>query len=68
LRSKAVEEEEANVFARELLMPASFLEKDMQGVVLDIESDSRVKELAKKYGVSLQVMALRLHELGYFNK
>jgi Zn-dependent peptidase ImmA (M78 family) len=60
------DEKEANFFAAELLMPASFLESDLQGRDLDLfdESDILIK-LAKKYKVSVQALTFRLANLGY---
>ena len=59
------EEREANCFAAELLMPASFIEKDMldhQGI--DLLGDSEIiEDLAKKYGVSTQAFGYRLANL-----
>lgn len=55
-------EAEANAFAMELLMPEEWLRKDIAGG-FDIEDDAKLKKLAKKYGVSMQVMALRIGQL-----
>jgi Zn-dependent peptidase ImmA (M78 family) len=59
-------EKEANVFAAELLMPATFLEQD----VASLEDASLLDEevmhpLARKYGVSTQALTFRLANLGY---
>jgi Zn-dependent peptidase ImmA (M78 family) len=54
---------EANQFAAELLMPASFLRADLLGRSFDIESDDALDELATRYEVSLQAMAIRLSSL-----
>lgn len=69
------EEREASLFAMELLMPAHFLEQDLEGKTLDIEGSpnsiySRLDvvtaaELAAKYKVSVQLMTFRLCQLGY---
>jgi Zn-dependent peptidase ImmA (M78 family) len=66
ISSKAVDpaEIEANQFAAELLMPETWLESDIGGRHLDIESDEVVEKLAKKYGVSMQSMTHRLTNLG----
>ena len=66
----AVDETEANMFAVELLLPQAWIEIDMQSrrTPLDIESDETVVLMAKRYGVSQQLMTLRLHQLGYFGK
>lgn len=58
-----VEEIEANTFAATLLMPMQFLLKDLQGVVVDIEDQGQVAELATAYEVSLQAMTFRLTNL-----
>lgn len=62
--SKGVDpsEVEANLFAAELLMPRHFLEKDInpdQGVDL-LDDEDFVKDLASRYEVSAQAMAIRL--------
>ncbi len=47
-------------------MPAKFLEKDLEGVTLDLLDESGVLEkLAKKYKVSTQALTFRLANLGY---
>lgn len=58
-----VEEVEANAFAASLLMPEHFLQKDMRDKGLDVENATQIKELAKKYGVSVQAMTIRLANL-----
>lgn len=55
-------EVEANLFAAELLMPIHFLENDIdlnQGVDL-LDDEEFVKQLADRYEVSAQAMAIRL--------
>lgn len=61
---------EANAFAAELLMPASFLEKDLQDVVyLDvIDTDPVLDELVDRYQVSKRSLTLRLSHLGYISE
>jgi Zn-dependent peptidase ImmA (M78 family) len=59
------EEIEANLFAAELLMPASFLAEDLEGASIDLADGDLVYELAKKYGVSTQALTIRLVTLGY---
>jgi Zn-dependent peptidase ImmA (M78 family) len=63
--SKATDakEIEANQFAAELLMPFKFLEKDLQQLSVDIESEDAVAQLAQKYQVSVQAMTIRLSAL-----
>jgi Zn-dependent peptidase ImmA (M78 family) len=72
LRNKAssegtdLEEQEANLFAAELLIPSSFLEDDLDRVeFVDLEDEAVVSRLAKRYKVSTQAMTFRLHYLGY---
>lgn len=60
------EEKEANLFAAELLMPATFLEVDLRGKDFDLLADGKLLEkLAKKYKVSVQALTFRLAYLGY---
>lgn len=59
-------EKEANRFAAELLMPKEFLVRDVQEIGLqDLHDDEAVKQLAKKYEVSVQAMTTRLTSLGF---
>ena len=61
-----IEEREANLFAAELLMPADFLERDIDEIgAFDLLDEKVLKELAHKYGVSTQAMTFRLAYLGY---
>jgi Zn-dependent peptidase ImmA (M78 family) len=60
------EEKEANLFAAELLMPAKFLKKDLEGKSFDLLADTTLLDgLAKKYQVSTQALTFRLANLGY---
>ena len=60
------DEKEANLFAAELLMPESFVRKDLAGyTTLDLYDDDFLPELARKYGVSVQAITFRLQYLGY---
>ena len=60
----ATMEVEANAFAMELLMPSEWLRADIERMGgIDIEDDKKLMKLAKKYRVSLQVMAIRIGEL-----
>jgi len=54
---------EANRFAAELLMPRKFLEKDLSNLHLDVEDESTLEQLAKKYEVSVQALAWRINRL-----
>lgn len=59
-------EVEANAFAAELLMPHTFLVEDLENVqAIDLEDESEVAGLAKRYGVSQQAMTFRLANLDY---
>ncbi|MCI0420615.1 MAG: ImmA/IrrE family metallo-endopeptidase [Acidobacteria bacterium] len=61
------DEKEANLFAAEILMPASFLEKDLARLdLLDEDANGEILEpLAKRYRVSVQALTVRLSYLGY---
>ena len=59
------DEMEANRFAAELLMPIEFLQADLEKSEFDLADDSELQTLAKRYGVSLQALAIRLNGLGY---
>jgi Zn-dependent peptidase ImmA (M78 family) len=64
----SIEEMEANLFAAELLMPAKFLEKDIERHrTLDLTDENVISELADTYKVSPQAMAIRLSYLGYIH-
>lgn len=57
-------EREANYFARCLLVPKSFLMADFKACGgIDVCDDDQARMLAKKYGVSITVMAIRIHEV-----
>lgn len=65
-----ISEREANLFAAEVLMPAKFLQKELRKKDLDLmddeeKSDGVLKSLAKRCGVSLQALTIRLNNLGY---
>ena len=60
------DEVEANLFAAELLMPAKFLQRDIEELgSVDILDEGALARLAKKYRVSAQAMMYRLVNLGY---
>ena len=64
-----IEEKEANLFAAELLMPASFLSRDVEEIgTIDLMDEEVLQELASKYGVSTQAMTFRLAYLGYLKQ
>ena len=57
-------EHEANMFAMELLMPTSFLERDIKQMGgIDFADDRDIDKLAKRYKVSHSLMAIRLGQL-----
>lgn len=57
-------EDEANEFAMHLLMPTEFLKAELAKLGgFDIEDEKAVQKLAKKFGVSQQIMTLRLGQL-----
>ncbi len=59
-----IEEREANLFAMELLMPRAFLVADIEKMGgVDIEDDAAMTKLAKRYKVSITIMAIRLGQL-----
>ena len=59
-------EKEANLFAAELLMPAKFLQEELEGKRLDLLDDGDfLAKLSKKYKVSVQAITFRLTNLGY---
>lgn len=55
---------EANRFAAELLMPYSWLTKDLSNPAHDDLEDRGLEKLARRYDVSLQAMTVRLSSLG----
>jgi Zn-dependent peptidase ImmA (M78 family) len=62
----SIEEKEANLFAAELLMPVPFLEQDLAEIdAVDLEDETVIAKLARRYGVSTQAMVFRLGYLGY---
>lgn len=59
-------EKEANVFAAELLMPATFLERDIASLEdVSLLDEDVLQPLARKYGVSTAALTFRLANLGY---
>lgn len=58
-------EQEANMFAMCLLMPEEWLRNDLQDKkIFDLESDAAIPALAERYDVSVQLMTLRLCQIG----
>jgi Zn-dependent peptidase ImmA (M78 family) len=63
-----IDEQEANLFAAELLMPAKFLKTDLLKIKkLDLLDDNlgSFARLAERYEVSTQALTFRLAYLGY---
>jgi Zn-dependent peptidase ImmA (M78 family) len=56
---------EANQFAAELLMPKAFLEEALAERSFDIDDQTPVVELAKKFRVSKQALEWRMRNLNY---
>lgn len=57
-------EVDANRFAAELLVPRAMLAKELRGRTVDLEMDDELLgELAEAFGVSTQMMAIRVGEL-----
>jgi Zn-dependent peptidase ImmA (M78 family) len=55
---------EANLFAAELLVPRQMLLDELRGRTVDVEMDDELlDELAKTFGVSKQMMAIRVGKL-----
>lgn len=58
------DEVEANLFAAELLMPASFFLPDLEAhEPLDVFDEKTIRQLAKKYDVSTHSLLLRIQNL-----
>ncbi len=54
-------EDEANLFALELLMPFDWIVRDAAGI--DLTDDKAVEKLAKKYAVPTATMAIRIGQI-----
>jgi len=63
----ADQEREANMFAVCLLMPESLVRAWIgeHKLVLDYGDDEGIKAMAKTFGVTVTLAAVRLHQLGY---
>lgn len=63
------DEQEANLFAAELLMPKRFIDADMADLtaddILTDDFDTVLRSLAEKYQVSVQALTFRLAYLNY---
>ena len=61
-----LEENEANLFAAELLMPERFLVKDVEKIgTVDLLEEGVLGKLAERYGVSRHAMTFRLTDAGF---
>lgn len=59
------EERDANLFAAELLLPRGLLEKDVESFnAISATDDSQLRDLARRYEVSLQALLIRLSSMG----
>ncbi len=59
-----LEEREANFFAAELLMPREFLAAEIGVIDLSADDDVAMRNLADRFGVSMQALTFRLANLG----
>ncbi len=57
------DEIEANRFAAELLMPFDMIMADLEERGFDVEDEQELKELARKYQVSVQALTLRINNI-----
>ena len=65
-RGTDLDEQEANFFAAELLMPRQFIKDDVEKVKqLDLEDGKVLAQLSNKYEVSTQALLFRLPNVGY---
>lgn len=62
-KAENIMEVEANQFAAELLMPLPSLKRELISLNIDLEDDSHISVVAKKYGVSAQAMSYRVANL-----
>lgn len=60
-----VEEVEANAFAADLLMPAEWIWRDLDGTAIDPGDDGQISALAARYGVSQQALLIRLASVAH---
>lgn len=58
-------ENEANLFAAELLIPSKMFAHDIKGHIVDFAEDKFLKTLAEKYKVNLQTILFRLINFGF---
>lgn len=58
-------EQEANLFASNILMPTDLVRDAVERVNIDLTSADTIKELAKKFDVSETAMSIRISALGF---
>lgn len=63
-RERYILDREADLFARDLLMPAKWVRAAVSGAV----NVNMINRLAKEFGVSSQAMSIRLAELGFLSR
>lgn len=62
--SNEVEDTEANYFAMCLLMPAEVVKKEVRAMGgVDLANDDNLRALARRFGVSMTAMAMRIAQL-----
>lgn len=59
-------EQEANAFASIILMPTDLVKEQVAVIEMDLGSEEAIKELAKRFDVSMTAMSLRISGLGLF--
>ena len=64
----AAEEREANQFAAALLMPATWLRRELVSYAVDLGDDDSLRALCERFGVSSQAMMYRLMNLGLLDE
>lgn len=57
------DDEAANYFAMQLLMPTEFLLEDLNDPDFDFLNDTKMKKLADKYQVSVSMICYRITEI-----
>lgn len=57
-------EQEANVFAANLLLPERFLRAELKGSPIDVSDEDAMHELARRFNVSPQALTIRLVKIG----
>lgn len=64
-KERSREDNEANLFAMNLLMPEDFVREEIRkmGGTIDLCNDKAIERLAKKFKVSVTMMVLRLGQI-----